>query len=135
MLTKDQAAKIIARHAERGIDSAFFLLVDTLTEGEARQTPDAEPRGACPPPWTLDLVKSVTPTGLVAALHFNGLAPLLDDTLDWNMAMGAHTLAFSRKGEAAMNDAWNDIAPATSLLELRAERVARVALWAVVKPK
>lgn len=34
-LTKDEAAKIIARHGERGIDSAFFLLVDTLTEGEA----------------------------------------------------------------------------------------------------
>ena len=132
MLTKAQAHKIIKAATDGDATRALLTLVDLLTDPNSPEF-DEEPR-ACEP-WTLDLVKSCTQTGLMAALSFHGLVPVLSETLDWNLAMRAAKLAVELVGSVAFTRAWEGLFLGTPLLKLTPEQIARVALWAVVMPK
>ena len=134
MLTKAQAHRIIKAATDGDEKRALLTLVDLLTDPKSPEF-DEEPRGLCIGPWTVGRVKSLTLSRLVSNLRSCGLANGVSYSLDWNMAMGAHEIAFRREGKDAVDEAWDDIAPNTSLLELDAEQIARVALWAVVSPK
>lgn len=132
MLTKAQAHKIIKAATDGDATRALLTLVDLLTDPSSPEF-NEEPRVS--ESWTLERVKALTPSRLLFNLRSYGLLPVLNDTLDWNMAMGAHQIALLREGEFAVDEAWDDIAPSTSLPELTPEQIARVALWAVVMPK
>ncbi len=94
MLTKDQADKIIARHGERGITSAFFLLVDTLTEGEAEAT--VAPRGR----FSREQVMSMSASYLTLACSEYVLreTPPRSYLPDWAFAMWCRNVAVQQVG-------------------------------------
>lgn len=95
MLIKDQAAKIIARHGERGIDSAFFLLVDTLTEGHEANVPVA-PRGRFSRKQVMSM--SASCLSLACSEYVLRETPPRSYLPDWAFAMWCRNVAVQRVG-------------------------------------
>ena len=132
MLTKAQAHEIIKAATDGDATRALLTLVDLLTDPSSPEF-NEEPRVS--ESWTLERVKALTPIGLIAALSFHGLVPVLSETLDWNLAMRAAKLAVERVGEAKFNGAWVDLYAGAPFFQLTPDQLARDALWAVVMPK